>query len=162
MSVTLDSLGQFEIDCPTEQDSAQFAQQLAPALSDVTLVTLEGGLGAGKTTFVRALLAAMGYQGRVKSPTYALVEPYRIDGREVFHFDLYRLSDPEELDFLGLDDYFTGLSLCLVEWADKGRGMLPKADLHLSIEFMGEGRRMALTALTPNGKSVVVGLNAQK
>lgn len=142
-----------------EDGMADFARRLAPLLDDVLLLTLEGGLGAGKTTLVRALLAALGYEGKVKSPTYALVEPYLISGRDVFHFDLYRLSDPEELDFLGLDDYFTGSSLCLVEWADKGAGMLPEADLNLMIEFADERRHLILTGLSAVGLSAVRELN---
>lgn len=148
------------VECIDERASGAFAARLAPLLGDVSLFTLEGDLGAGKTTFVRALLAAMGYEGRVKSPTYALVEPYEIEGREVFHFDLYRLSDPEELDFLGLDDYFTGQSLCLVEWADKGEGMLPTADLKLSIDFAGSGRVLTLRPSSPEGASVIATLGS--
>ncbi len=141
-----------------EKATVDFARRLAPLLNGVSFVTLAGDLGAGKTTLARALIHALGYEGRVKSPTYTLVEVYELPERTVFHFDLYRLADPEELEYLGLDDYFGGQALCLVEWASKGEGMLPEADLELSLSREGEGRRLCVRALSPVAREIPASL----
>ncbi|MGV6860008.1 MAG: tRNA (adenosine(37)-N6)-threonylcarbamoyltransferase complex ATPase subunit type 1 TsaE [bacterium] len=142
----------------SEEETIRFASDLALKLHPVSLVTLSGDLGAGKTTLARALIQAMGYEGRVKSPTYTLVEPYALPQREVFHFDLYRLADPEELEYLGIDDYFSGDALCLVEWASKGKGGLPPADMDISLVPERGGRRLTITALTATGSEVIASL----
>ncbi|MFP4160470.1 MAG: tRNA (adenosine(37)-N6)-threonylcarbamoyltransferase complex ATPase subunit type 1 TsaE [Ectothiorhodospira sp.] len=116
------------------------------------LVFLEGDLGAGKTTLVRAFLRALGWSGPVKSPTYTLVEPYDLAGHRVLHFDLYRLGDPEELEFLGVREELDGEALVLVEWPVRGRGWLPPQDLRITLEPLGAGRRASLEALTPEGR----------
>lgn len=118
---------------------------------------LQGELGAGKTTFVRGLLRGLGYQGLVKSPTYALVEPYEAGGRRLYHFDLYRLAAPEELEALGGRDYFDGRGLCLVEWPERGAGVLPPPDLLLRLSLAGSRRELDCGARTPAGERCLAG-----
>jgi tRNA threonylcarbamoyladenosine biosynthesis protein TsaE len=108
-------------------------QQLAAQLSAGMTVFLEGTLGAGKTTITRGILQGFGHSGAVKSPTYTLVEPYEQLLPMVYHFDLYRLGDPEELEYMGIRDYFTSRSLCIVEWAERGQGVLPEPDVVVSL-----------------------------
>ncbi|WP_051219631.1 tRNA (adenosine(37)-N6)-threonylcarbamoyltransferase complex ATPase subunit type 1 TsaE [Oceanobacter kriegii] len=129
-----------------ESATLAFAASMAPLLTSGGLIFLQGTLGAGKTAFSRGLIQAMGHQGPVKSPTYTLVEDYPLANTHVYHFDLYRLGDPEELEFMGIRDYIDGDSLCLIEWPDKGQGVLPAADLTIELQDLGESRRIILTA----------------
>ncbi len=115
------------------------------------MIFLNGDLGAGKTTLTRGLMRAFGYTGAVKSPTYTLVEPYEFELCNIYHFDLYRLADPEEVSYLGTDEYFAASNLCLVEWAEKGAKWLPGADLLIDIAIEGTGRRLTCQSLTNKG-----------
>jgi tRNA threonylcarbamoyladenosine biosynthesis protein TsaE len=111
-------------------------ESLAARLSAGDRVDLNGDLGAGKTTLVRGMLRGLGHAGRVKSPTYGLVESYLLNPLRVHHLDLYRLADPEELEFLGLDDLLTADSVLLVEWPERGAGVLPPANVRVSIDAL--------------------------
>lgn len=111
-------------------------------MEGLCIVYLEGDLGAGKTTWARGLLQALGHAGNVRSPTYTLVEPYDLQGRRVLHFDLYRLSDPEELEYLGVREVFGDQALWLVEWPERGAGWLPEPDLRVRLELCESGGRM--------------------
>lgn len=118
----------------------EFGRELAQRLVGAELVFVRGDLGAGKTTLVRGILAGLGHSSCVPSPTYTLLEPYSIDGREVVHLDLYRLNDPAELEMLGARD-FLGECLCLVEWPERAAGYLPAADVDVRIAGSGTASR---------------------
>jgi tRNA threonylcarbamoyladenosine biosynthesis protein TsaE len=128
---------------------------LARCLPAGALVFLEGDLGAGKTTLARGFLRGLGYSGAVRSPTYTLVEPYETAAGPVFHFDLYRLADPEELEFMGIRDFLGSAARCLVEWPARGAGWLPGPDLVLRLAREGAGRRFAAEAHTPTGEATL-------
>jgi tRNA threonylcarbamoyladenosine biosynthesis protein TsaE len=142
----------------TEADMERLGAALAPRLRAGLVLFLHGELGAGKTTFIRGILRGLGYAGAVKSPTYTLVEPYQMAGLTIYHFDLYRLNDPEELEFLGVRDYLEGSGVCLVEWAERGMGVLPAPDVDIAIERQEEGRVVRFTSHTENGAALLHGL----
>lgn len=143
-----------------ESDEAMQAlgAKLAEASRSQGVIYLQGELGTGKTTLVRGLLRALGHEGAVKSPTFSLVEPYTVNGKDIYHFDLYRLSDPEELEFMGLRDYFSGDSLCLIEWPQQGADRVPPADILIELEHAGPARDLRLSALSPHGEAILKGL----
>lgn len=124
----------------SSEETEQFGAELFKTVPSKCLIFLYGDLGAGKTTMVRGFLRAAGYNGIVKSPTYTLVEEYTISGRKIFHFDLYRVLDPEELEWIGIRDYFDQDSICFIEWPDKGDGYLPKPDRIITLKPQGLAR----------------------
>lgn len=136
-----------------EQAMTQFGARIAQVTAGHGLIFLEGDLGAGKTTLSRGIIRGLGHVGSVKSPTFTLVEPYEIGDIRAFHFDLYRLVDPEELEFLGIRDYFEDDALCLIEWPQKGAGFLPKPDLTITIGAQNGGRSLKLTPQGSRGES---------
>ena len=134
-----------------EEAMVALGQQIGAALEPPLLVFLTGDLGMGKTTLARGILRAFGHDGAVKRPTYTLVEPYELGGLTLYHFDLYRLGDPEELEYMGIRDYFDARSMSLVEWPERGAGFLPAADVVISIEKAGTGRILRFEALGERG-----------
>ncbi len=129
-------------------ETERFGAALFTALPPKCLVFLYGELGAGKTTLIRGMLREAGYKGAVKSPTYSLVEEYHLDQKTVFHFDLYRLKDPEELEWFGMNDYLKQNALCCIEWPEMGVGHLPPAELEIRLSHRPEGRSIEINALS--------------
>jgi len=140
------------LDLADEAATLELGARLAKALRPGLVVTLSGELGVGKTTVVRGCLRALGYQGRVKSPTFALVEVYKISRLYLHHFDFYRFEDPREWIDAGFRDAFDGESVCLVEWPEKAANRLPRADLAIRLEHAGTGRRAHISANTDTGR----------
>jgi tRNA threonylcarbamoyladenosine biosynthesis protein TsaE len=142
---------------PTTAEMEALGAKLAAHLGNTRLIYVHGPLGAGKTTLVRGMLRALGHAGAVKSPTFTLVEPYAFE--HFNHFDLYRLNDPKELEFLGVRDYLHGEGVCVVEWAERAEGALPTPDLDIMISPTGTGRMVQITTHTDHGKATLEALS---
>jgi tRNA threonylcarbamoyladenosine biosynthesis protein TsaE len=138
---------------PDANATMHFGAALAPALSGGMIVTLSGELGAGKTTLVRGLLQGLGWTGPVKSPTYTLVEHYPISSIYFYHFDFYRFDGPAEWEDSGFAEYFRPDALCVIEWPERVRGMLPPTDIALSLRYQDAGRELLLASGTPAGNA---------
>ncbi|GAO36757.1 phosphotransferase [Sulfuricella sp. T08] len=132
----------------TDAFGAELAKMLKPGL----MITLSGDLGAGKTALVRAMLRALGYLGKVKSPTYTLVEFYVISSLYLYHFDFYRFNDPDEWHEAGFREYFNENSVCLVEWPEKAGGLLPSPDIRISLDIRESGRDVSVEAGSKKGR----------
>lgn len=149
-----------QVPLPDEPATVALAHRLAPSLVDGGVLYLRGELGAGKTTFARALLRAMGVGERVKSPTYSLLERYSVHGRDAFHLDLYRIAGAGELEWLGLDELDARDAIVLVEWPERGEGALPSADLEVLLEHAGTGRRASLTPISARARGWLAAFRA--
>lgn len=121
-----------------------FGAKLWHSLPDKCTVFLQGDLGAGKTTLVRGFMRAAGYSGAVKSPTFTLVEEYHFADRKIYHFDLYRLNDPQELEWIGIRDYFEQQAICFIEWPERGQGFLPEPDCSIKLTVKGASRQLEI------------------
>ena len=149
---------QRDLNLGSTTETEALGARLASTLNPGSIFYLSGDLGTGKTTLARGLLQALGHRGTVKSPTYTLVEPYQIGDWRLFHWDLYRLADPEELDFLGLRDQLDGQATLLIEWPERGQGELPAADVEIALRYAGESRACRLTALSSVGQAMLASL----
>lgn len=143
-----------EGEAETEKLGSELAR-LAKQSGQGLIVFLDGDLGMGKTTLSRGVIRGLGHKGAVKSPTYTLVEPYEDLVPPAYHFDLYRWGDPEELEYMGIRDYFNGESICLIEWPERGEGLLPEPDLEIHLEHQGEGRSVVVRAGSEQGASLL-------
>jgi tRNA threonylcarbamoyladenosine biosynthesis protein TsaE len=141
-----------------ERAQDRFGRRIAGCLRPPCIIYLDGDLGTGKTTLVRGVLRGLGHSGSVRSPTYTLLEPYEFNGMRLYHLDLYRLSDPEELEFLGLRDLLGAESVLFVEWPERGTGVLPSADLEICLDYRTKGRSLELRARGPAGEQLIEAL----
>ncbi len=154
--MTADTLPTHAWPLPEESATAALAQGLASVLDSGLVVYLHGPLGAGKTSFARALLTALGAGERIKSPTYTLLEGYTVAGnRAAWHLDLYRIADPAELEWLGLDALVDADALILIEWPERGAGALPVPDLELQLSYAGGGRHAQAVSCNERGARVL-------
>ena len=152
----MSSFGSFTQFLPDEAATVAAGVKMGRALNTGCVVFLVGELGAGKTTFTRGALRALGHAGSVKSPTYTLCEPYDLaDEAQLCHLDLYRLSNPEELEFLGIRDYVASGAILLIEWPSKGEGWLPAPDLQVALQATDTGRQLEISALTADGQDLL-------
>ena len=150
MTPLLNQMLSIESQSPTETEN--LARRLAANCPSNVVVYLSGELGTGKSTFARALLQGLGVTGSIKSPTYTLLETYALDnGLEAIHMDMYRIIDPDEINFLGLDSFASNLQVMLIEWPEKGVDSLPDADLIIQLDHHGQNRRIGLSARTDVG-----------
>ena len=144
-----------------EAATQSVAISIANHLTTPMLVTLSGDIGAGKTTFIRALIQAMGVTSTIRSPTFSLVESYDIEGRDIHHFDLYRIQDEEELEYLGFRDFFTDKALCCIEWPEHAGNGLTSPDLNISLKIKDTGREMTIIAFSSAGEQVLKHINKE-
>jgi len=149
-----------QFDLPDEAATLALGARLASALAPGLSLWLQGDLGAGKTTLTRGVLRELGFAGRVKSPTYTLVELYELSRFNLYHFDLYRFVDPDEWEDAGFREYFNAASVCLVEWPNKAGGRLPQPDLRVQFDILDDGRRIRIDALTEAGRLCIARLNS--
>ncbi len=154
MSGSTDTTVEGDVIFPDENDLVHFANKFSYNIPLPLVIWLEGDLGAGKTTFARGLIHALGYKGRVKSPTYGLLEHYQLESLQVLHMDLYRISDPGELEFLGLEDLLDERTILLVEWPDKGGSWLPEPDFIFRFAYAEQGRDLNWKACTPRAQDI--------
>ena len=145
----------FESFLADEAATVSIGSKLASCIDSGAVIFLHGDLGAGKTTLTRGVVQGFGHTGKVKSPTYTLVEPYELAQQNIYHFDLYRLADPEELEFMGIRDYFENNSVCLIEWPEKGAGMLAQADLEITMKYDDSARQITIIANNQNGLKII-------
>ena len=139
-----------------EAATLEFAAKFAGLCKPPLVIYLQGDLGTGKTTFARGLIRAMGYEGNVKSPTFSLVEIYEFEGTLLYHFDLYRLNDPLELEFTGIRDLAGELDIvCLIEWPERGGDEVPAADLVIHLEYEGDSRNLQCKAISAKGQAII-------
>jgi tRNA threonylcarbamoyladenosine biosynthesis protein TsaE len=142
-----------------EEAQETFGRLIAAHLRAPGVIFLEGDLGVGKTTLVRGILRGLGHRGSVRSPTYTLIEPYDVAGVRLYHLDLYRLGDPEELEYLGLRDFLDQGSVLLVEWPERGTGWLPPPDLRIHMVHAAPGRKLELFPGSEAGKRLVANVS---
>ena len=136
----------------TVEYAAKFAKHCKPPL----IIYLQGDLGSGKTTFARGLINALGHQGNVKSPTFTLVESYDLESTQLYHFDLYRLNDPLEMEYIGIRDLVNEQdAVCLIEWPDKGGEALPAADIQINLEYQSDSRNIECLAISAKGQAII-------
>ena len=146
---------QLTIDLPEEHATEQTAAHFAKALSAPLVLGFSGDIGAGKTTFIRAMLRELGVLGAIKSPTYTLVESYEINSLHIHHFDLYRIQEETELEYIGFRDYFTDPAICCIEWPERAQNELGCIDIQLTLTTIGMGRALEMHATSPRGCHVV-------
>jgi tRNA threonylcarbamoyladenosine biosynthesis protein TsaE len=143
---------QFSAFLQDEAATLAVGARLAAVLRPGLYIALSGDLGAGKTTLARGVLRGLGYGGKVKSPTYTLVEVYKLSRLDFYHFDLYRFNDPQEWWDAGFQEHFGGGNVCLVEWAERAKGLLPAPDMNVALRAEREGRRLEVEANTETGR----------
>ncbi len=143
------------IDLPTELTSEKMAVRTAACLVSPLVLTFSGDIGAGKTTFIRAMLRSLGVNSAIKSPTFSLVESYQGNHLQIHHFDLYRIHDEAELDYIGFRDYFRDNAICCIEWPERASRYLACADVGFTLSVKGAGREMSIGALSPAGAAVL-------
>ena len=151
-SLWVSSMKEVVVDISEENTLKRIADAWAVLLQPGSIFYLKGPLGVGKTTFVRALLRSIGYKEKVKSPTYTLVESYEWKGEPFYHFDLYRLGEQEELDNMGVRDYFSSRALIFIEWPEQGKGFLQPPEVTCEMSFAPQGRKIRFIAHTPRAE----------